>query len=289
MAQHKGVDAASNKLTVSALRAARVEFVSRYGTSAGGFKFALTRSEAERYTAGGIRTVSNWEQDGNPSNTVSTGEAHAHAALSHFTACGMPKGGRIYFSIDRDVAVGSKDNYFRGIKNVLGQQASDAYGSAGVLAHLRAAGLIRAGTSGWRTMSIGWTGGASTAHDEVIQTGGGHVGGVPVDWNTALVDDYGGWFVGGVTPVQTPPSGGTHFPLPAGDWYGVNDGTKHSHSGFINVDRINIRHIQGVVGASADGSFGSSTRNHVESFQHAHGLLMDGKVGPHTWAVIEHK
>lgn len=37
---------------------------------------------------------------------------------------------------------------------------------------------------------------------------------------------------------------------------------------------------------TADGDFGPITRTDVEAFQRAHGLSVDGVVGPHTWAAL---
>lgn len=282
MAQHKGCDSEA-AITVAALKAANMAFICRYGTDGvtNHAKHALTLAEAKAYTAAGIRVVANWETDGNPANTVAEGENHARMALSHFTGCGMPKGERIYFSIDKDVPVDAKDLYFRGLRSVLGVNATDAYGSAGLLAHIRSAGLIHPSPSGWRTMSTGWRGGSTTANTALVQSGQTRIGSIMVDNDLALVDSYGGWFVGGKAPVpvHVPPP----FPLARGDWFGVDDGTVHSHSGARAADATNVRKIQAKVGASQDGSYGAGTRAAVIKFQVAHGLAGDGKVGPTTW------
>jgi peptidoglycan DL-endopeptidase CwlO len=48
-----------------------------------------------------------------------------------------------------------------------------------------------------------------------------------------------------------------------------------------------VAHLQRLVGVQVDGSFGSSTLRAVRRFQAVHGLLVDGQVGPHTWAALE--
>lgn len=47
-----------------------------------------------------------------------------------------------------------------------------------------------------------------------------------------------------------------------------------------------VKAVQVTVGVSADGVFGSGTRNAVISYQKARGLTADGIVGPATWGAI---
>ena len=94
------------------------------------------------------------------------------------------------------------------------------------------------------------------------------------------------------TPVGHPPSQPVliAFPLPKSHFYGVNDHTDYSHSGYYSaVDRYNIKSIQLILKATTqstllvDGLFGANTRNAVISYQRKNGLTADGKVGINTW------
>ena len=55
----------------------------------------------------------------------------------------------------------------------------------------------------------------------------------------------------------------------------------------LGVDGHDVSHLQRLLGVRADGRFGESTLRAVRRFQAEHGLLVDGQVGPHTWAALE--
>lgn len=266
----KGADYTSNKMAVSALKASGISFVCRYlSGNPGGWK-ELSKSEAQRYSAGGILVVSNWETDGKPANTIAKGEADARAALKEAVACGMPDGRPIYFSIDSDVPVSSKDNYFAGLCAVLGANRVGIYGSSGIVRHVMGKGLAK---WGWRTMSTGWTGGSDTTGMQIRQTHQTRVGGILVDLNDGLVPDVGGWLVGGPVPSPSP--------------YDI--GAYPGHLLKVGSNEPAVRRLQTKLNKNgypliADGDFGPNTFKVVTTFQRAAGLTQDGIVGPNTWA-----
>lgn len=266
----KGADYTTNKMTVAALKAAGISFVCRYlSGNPGGWK-ELSRGEADRYTSGGILVVSNWETDGKPSNTVNKGKADAAAALREAEACGMPAGRPIYFSIDSDVPVSSKDLYFKGLCEVLGAERAGVYGSSGLVRHLMGAGLAK---WGWRTMSTAWTGGSSVTGMHIRQTHQTRVGSFLVDLNDGLQSDVGGWLVGGSAPTPGP----------------FNIGPYPGHLLKEGANEPAVKKFQNKLALNgyplvADGDFGPKTKTAVVSFQKNQGLPHDGIIGPLTWS-----
>lgn len=90
------------------------------------------------------------------------------------------------------------------------------------------------------------------------------------------------------------------FPLPAGYYFGKNDGSKYSVSGFFNrvfkgrTDRSWIQefasqltrrgwNIKRYLVSGNDGKFGNEYVALVKAFQKDRGLVADGKIGKKTW------
>jgi len=192
----------STTSSVSALKALGCTFISRYTSEQ---SWALTPSEAKALSDAGIAIVANYEhyttdwQGGH-----AQGVTNANTGLRVATACGMPAGRPIYFSVDMDADPTAVVNsgYFQGINSVLGAGRTGVYASTGVCKALKAAGLVQ---WTWRTMSTGWNGGAGVPSDfNVMQI-------YPpfnntYDHNESVTADFGQWFVGG--PPILPPSGG---------------------------------------------------------------------------------
>jgi hypothetical protein len=104
-----------------------------------------------------------------------------------------------------------------------------------------------------------------------------------------------------VTPAVIAP--GAAFPLPANEWYGDINGPDASHGGFHASEMPTVAAIQlaliaggfvpGITAADkadatawSDGRFEQPTIDAVKRFQAAHGLEVDGQVGPKTWAAM---
>jgi hypothetical protein len=91
-----------------------------------------------------------------------------------------------------------------------------------------------------------------------------------------------------VAALQRPPV--REFPLPAGHWFGVQDGdTAGAHAGTRPEDLPHIKAIQAKLNRLGnelvvDGKFGPATERVVRLFQSNRQMPADGKVGPATWS-----
>lgn len=152
----------------------------------------ITLSEALDLAAHGIWTVANWEYGAQDMlRGYNGGVADATLALAQATAAGMPKGRPIYFSADWDVTPSQEamvTNYLRGAASVLGSAEVGEY--AGFYPVKVA---LDGGTAHWTWQTTAWSGGQWDAREQIRQTGSAYIGGVQVDVNQALVDDFGQW------------------------------------------------------------------------------------------------
>lgn len=208
----QGLDYTNHNMSVGTLRANNIKFVCRYLSDriSGNWK-DLRQDEVNRYSAAGIGIVSNWETHGRPANTVSQGEHDARHALAEAKSMGMPDGRPIYFSVDYDAGPGSKNQYFKGLRNVLGRSRVGIYGPADFIIHGYEDGYIG---WGWRTAATGW-GGSSTKHCQIVQYHNGVTrGGIDVDLDYGTVKDVGQWLKGHTYTNGGGSGGGTPYPDP---------------------------------------------------------------------------
>jgi peptidoglycan DL-endopeptidase CwlO len=64
--------------------------------------------------------------------------------------------------------------------------------------------------------------------------------------------------------------------------------SRHQHARILRMHSTgpDVARLQRLLGMPADGVFGHHTLAAVRRFQHAHGLLVDGQVGPLTWSAV---
>lgn len=250
-----------------------IRAVCRY--AGGSLSKQLSASEAKTLSAGGIGIIANFESYGR-GGSYAQGVADAREADAHFRACGATGHFVIYFSIDYDVTnPAAQDAYFSGINSVIGVGRTDCYGNTALIRHLRSAGLIRGGQSGWRSMSTGWTGGAGSPSEFAIeQIYPGFNSSIDRDLIYTSLANAGAWFVG----TDVPAGNGTVVP--------VNPPQNTVIVAGVTVSRVQERLNAFGYHLVVDGIEGPLTLGAIKDFQGKHGLLDDGIVGPLTWGAL---
>ena len=97
-----------------------ISFVVRYYSWSPGKN--LSRSEADRLAAMGIRCAAVWEAHAKDANGVANGKLHARNAFKQARACGQPSGTPIYFAVDFEPSaaeLAGVQHYFEGIRDEL--------------------------------------------------------------------------------------------------------------------------------------------------------------------------
>lgn len=190
-----GVDHAWGRPGISALRKAGVKFVCRYLSHDDTGK-NLTRAEAALLSDAGLWIVVVWETAADRAlGGHAAGIADAKDAIAQAKACGMPAGRPIYFAVDFDAnprEIVSVNGYLDGAASVLGRDAVGVYGGYNV---------VRAALDGhhctWAWQTYAWSGGQWDHRAHIQQYSNDHViGGVGLDYDRAMHDDYGQWKVG---------------------------------------------------------------------------------------------
>lgn len=197
-----GVDSAAAVTSTAALKEHGVQFSARYISPPGNSK-NITRGEAEVIQKGGLDVVLVWETNGDePLLGANQGVQDARLAKAEAEAVGAPAGSPIFFAFDRDPSQLSAAQwtqiaaYYKAVASVIGKPATGAYGGYAFIKGLFDKKLI---TYGWQT--YGWSGGVWDLRAQLRQyLNGQQIGGMSVDFNHALTNDYGQW--GGHTPVR---------------------------------------------------------------------------------------
>ncbi|WP_194916969.1 peptidoglycan-binding protein [Catenulispora rubra] len=272
-----GIDYSDASLTAGSVAAAGYGFVCRYLSWLPNSK-VLTLSEAQALTAAGLGIVSNWESDGLqswqnsvPSDPFSQGAGHATEAQRQALADGMPATRPIYFSIDFDLQpsmYSALNSYFDGVASVIGRSRTGAYAGYHVIQELFNNGKI---AWGWQTYA--WSGGNWDSRAQLRQVQNDiTVAGKGADLDQAMAADFGQW--GGKGG-----GGGGGVVLPS--WPNITDGMSGPS---VQAAQYLLRYHGASI--TADGQFGPSTLAATQSFQSAHGLGVDGQIGPLTWSAL---
>lgn len=190
-----GVDYAWGRPGIGALKTAGVRFAARYLSHDSTGK-NLDRAEAEQLSAAGIWILVVWESTANRAlDGYDAGAQDARDAEAQARACGMPPGRPVFFACDFDAGPGDRaaiNAYLDGAASVLGKGRVGLYGGYYPIKWAFDGGHI---TWGWQTYA--WSGGQWDHRAQLHQYSNDHIiGGVGLDFDTALTGDYGQWQVG---------------------------------------------------------------------------------------------
>ncbi len=197
----EGVDS-TVAIDPAALKAAGKSFIIRYGGPGGDWKH-LTADELRAYQAAGIPVVANAEGSSDGLKLgYSAGVAWATSARDFFQrTLGWPTDRPIYFSVDFDTTSddwNELDAAFDGIASVIGRAQTGVYGEYSIVEHFAANGKAP-----WRWQTYAWSNFKVSDKIHLYQYRNSvPFGGTTVDFDRAMVADYGQWTGEDMTPVQ---------------------------------------------------------------------------------------
>lgn len=188
-----GFDAFGYGPSIAAAKAAKVDFRTAY--SSFDASKDLSAAACKAWGDANVWILSNFE------TTISrvfagyaAGKADALHVIAEYKPRGMPEGAALVMSADESIAVGQFGSvlpYYQGAFDAAaGLYRVGCYGEQALIAYLKSHGVI---SIGWRSMSTSFPGGKSTAQCDIVQTQGGTIGGVSIDWNAGLSSFIGAW------------------------------------------------------------------------------------------------
>lgn len=178
---------------------AGVKFTARYVSvvnSDTAYKI-YTLAEAQQNASVGIAMVNNFEYTGSEClQGFSAGVEYAALGQAMGIARGMTPSRPTYMSYDGDYTLEQVLPYAQGVYSVLGPLAG-GYGSYTLMSGLAAAGVLP-----WRWQTYAWSNSQWFSGNHIQQYMNDQtIGGVSVDFDEALVADYGQWYpIGYGTP-----------------------------------------------------------------------------------------
>lgn len=189
-----GVDY-SEGLLIGVLKQYQAKFACRYvGYSSFSQAKILTKSEADLLQNNGIAVVSNWEWDGlTPKLGFNEGVYEAGIAAQKHLDCGGPADRPIYFSSDFPSNGADVAEYYKGVASVIGLSRTGAYGPYDCIKYLLDNKVIA-----WAWQTYAWSGQQLDTRANLYQyLNGVSLGGMTLDYDNALTDDYGQWELSG--------------------------------------------------------------------------------------------
>jgi len=167
----------------------------------------MKASELVSLSGAGVRVVANWEWSANPPNDRATGKDHATKAKARLASLHVPDWAPVYYSIDTGLQAGARNAYAQGWRDVYPADQLGVYTCGALFRQLKADGYVK---YAWQSMSRSFPGNHLAGQPDIwdhrgadiIQTGNGSLLGKALDWDTATVDDYGGFLMGEDNPTM---------------------------------------------------------------------------------------
>lgn len=257
--------------SIAALKEANVKFVCRYLSPYASKN--LTANEAKSLRDAGIAIVVVWESSAKRAESgKAAGIADAKEAVSMMKSLGMPADQVLYMAVDYDTTVGPNiTGYFQGVASVIGLDRTGVYGGYAVVKGCLDADLVN---YAWQTYA--WSGGKWDPVADIQQYSNDHtLGGGSVDYNRAMVADYGQWTADGQSPSPPPPTPASG--LVVDGEMGPKTVEALQKALHVKADGqlgpVTIKALQRHVGASADGVLGQKT---IKALQKHLGTMQSG-------------
>jgi len=191
----EGVDYSFDHPTVAQLKTAGKRFACRYltgTTSASPGSKNLTPTEAQALQAGGIDVVSNYETSiGFMLEGYDSGARRADAAWKQHKWCGGPDHRPIYFSLDMNATL---DEYKQAYQFMRGAASAIGWDQVGMYGGLAQVDWAAQDGIKWLWQAAAWSYGVWSRHSRIQQYKNGQtLGSGTVDYNRAIVADFGQW------------------------------------------------------------------------------------------------
>lgn len=275
-----GVDYSFGRPPVDTLKAAGISFACRYlsndGTANHFNPKDLSAPEIAMLHGAGISIVLNYETSGTfMQGGYAAGLAMARWAGEQATSLGAPASVPIYYSADFNATpdqISGVLDFMHGAADAEGSKDRvGVYGSFAVVEAAAAAGFKYL----WQTYA--WSAGQWSAHAVLRQVNNDQkLGGVSVDLDEAMAQDYGQW---APTDAPTPP------PVASPGRPSLKQGATGP---WVEILQRSLM-LAGQHPGPVDGHFGVRTDAAVRGAQHGLKVGVDGEVGPITWGALERR